>query len=137
MPDERPVLVFVGESAARVWNDTADARLRKAFAKKGITETQPLEAVSKGTAPAVLLRRDAVLDAPVVEALAMRSGVALKESDGDRVIAAHVPPEAVEATACFLLGESDAAPSGVTVATPTTLGSEYWKALRKREAPYA
>lgn len=89
---------------------------------------------------AILLRADAVIDGPLLQALLNAPGAVLL-SNGEapgHPVAVHAPPGLAAAGAAVLRGDRAAAlPDGLSAVTVNDLGASYWEALRKREEPYA
>ena len=133
-----PVLCFVGDSAIRLWGLTPAERLKRAFARHGITTVVDPMALADAIGPVILLRADAVLDAPLVTALADTAGLLIVGEDG-RPIAANVAPANAPAVASGLCAGTitDSARLGLDAKRPGDLDAAFWKALRKRETPYA
>jgi phosphatidylglycerophosphate synthase len=120
-----------GETGFSLWGKPLDQRLRVQFARESV------EAVSElpNEGSVILVRADAVIDQPLVRVLRDQSGIVLSENPahGGSVVAAHVSvARASEIIAAFESGVAvkDAVP-------PENVKAEYWKALRKRETPYA
>lgn len=123
-----------------VWTENPGQRLRRQFAAKGVVREIAPDQLDRESGPVLLLRGDAVLDAPLIEALAARPG-ALLQGEGDdsgTLLAAHAPAGQAAAAARLLSGEEASASAGTfQKLSPTGLSSDYWQALRKRETPYA
>jgi phosphatidylglycerophosphate synthase len=128
MPSHHPLLRIVGASELRLWSHTPAKRLALQFAKEGIYEQ------NKTAASIILIRADAVLDPPLIPILASNFNLTLLADDGTP-IAAHVPrSDAATAEKQLLQGKP---PQGIPVKKPADFGADFWKALRKRETPYA
>ena len=149
-PNQRPPhsfmrVRFVGHCDLRIWNAPPTSRLAKAFEKavRARGSVEP-EAASIDGGHVVLVRADAVLDQPVVEALwetlwKGRDVVLLgnEHSEGE-VLAAVVPAGRAEAVAIWLeRSENRNVPQGLQAVRSQELCSSYWSQLRKREVPYA
>ncbi|GAB4358209.1 MAG: CDP-alcohol phosphatidyltransferase family protein [Kiloniellaceae bacterium] len=143
-PPRPPVacIVAAGGSAAspQVWCGSAAERLRRALARAGVTEVVEEAALAGLDRPAVLLRDDAVIDAPLLQAVLKAPGRILL-SNGEapgHPVAAHAPAGLAAAAAQALRSDSvDGLPAGLRAVTVNDLGASYWEALRKREEPYA
>jgi phosphatidylglycerophosphate synthase len=126
------IKVFVwGETEFSLWGKRLDQRLQVQFAREGVVAVSELP--SEGSI--ILVRADAVIDQPLVRVLRDQSGLVLNENPahGSSVVAAHVgAARAPDIIAAFENGGpvTDAVP-------PENVKAEYWKALRKRETPYA
>ena len=138
--DTELVLCILGESDKRIWHVTPAQRLQRAFARIGVSRTISLDELKDHSGPVVFVMADAVLDTPVVAALAKEPGVLLLPNgpDDPRPLAAHAPEGSLE-EAVRLLKETAGDQSSTTFrkVTPGGLGGSYWHALRKREEPYA
>ncbi|HMA14456.1 MAG: CDP-alcohol phosphatidyltransferase family protein [Bacteroidota bacterium] len=131
---------ILGDAPAQVWYDSTARRLRRGLARAGAADFAAEGDLPQRDGPVVVLRGDAVIDGPLLQAL-LRSPGAVLLSNGDpagRPIAAHAPAGLAAAAAQALRsGEIAALPSGLRVVTAADLGASYWAALRKREEPYA
>ena len=91
--------------------------------------------------PVIVIRADAVIDAPLVPLLAKQEGLVLigDEMGQDRPVAAHASPEHAASAAEALSGTSGRLPVHMkaNARRPDQLEAAYWKSLRKREVPYA
>lgn len=137
----RPAAVCIlGDAPVQIWYDSAAQRLRRALARAGATDVVAEAELTRCDKSLLLLRGDAVIDGPLLQAL-LRSPGAVLLSNGDpagRPIAAHAPAGLAAAAAEALRsGEIAAVPAGLRVVTAADLGASYWAALRKREEPYA
>jgi phosphatidylglycerophosphate synthase len=121
---------IVGNSTVKLWGSTPAERLQKQFARRNIPET--------GGNTVILVCADAVIDAPLIQLLEETPGLALfssAEKSGD-VVAAHVGADDVK-QASTELAQNRAPVSCDQVKAPEELKANYWKALRKKETPYA
>jgi phosphatidylglycerophosphate synthase len=121
----------LGETTFELWGKRLDERLRVQFAREGIKSVSELP--QEGNV--ILVRADAVIDQPLVRVLRDQQGLILRENPhlGEAVVAAHVDAKrAGQIVTALKSGEAiaDAVP-------PEDVKAEYWKALRKRETPYA
>ncbi len=136
----KPSLAIVGDCPLRIWNEAPAKRLEKAFAKVGVTNLLHEADLAAHPGPAIIVRADVVLDAPVVTALAEQPGILLGTDDDEsaRFIAAHAPAGEAGRVGTLLDQASASNDTGGLRAVSTAeLGASYWKALRKREVPYA
>ncbi|MGE0211265.1 MAG: CDP-alcohol phosphatidyltransferase family protein [Parvibaculaceae bacterium] len=136
----QPALVIIGHHAGTIFGLTPSERLRRQFAAAGVIGQIPLsDAIERG-GRVILVRADAVLDQPLIAALAHGVGFAILGTDGavERPAAAVV--ESAEATAAARLLEDQALVGenpGLLIRRPSELDASFWKGLRKRETPYA
>jgi len=120
---------------------TPAERLMRVFTKHGITEIIHESELPTIDRPVIVVRADAVIDAPLVPLIAAEQDLLLIGEDPDREtpIAVHVAA-ARAATAAEVLtstSHSDSTTLKFNARRPVQLGATYWKALRKREVPYA
>ena len=135
MTDKQDIaLCIIGSDQSRIWYESTTNRLKRAFAKAGITTVIEEKELNSDTSNVMLVRSDAVLDAPVVAALPNESGVLLLDSENGEPIAAHAKPGQALLGLSSLKGERA---EGLKSITTAELGGSYWHALRKREKPYA
>jgi phosphatidylglycerophosphate synthase len=132
-------LCIIGEDQTRIWYESTSNRLKRAFAKVGVTTVIAEDQLSEAAGAVILVRSDAVLDAPVVAALPNESAILLLDSENAQPIAAHAGPGGAALARTRLKGEGVNEESAGDLKTITTaeLGGSYWHALRKREKPYA
>jgi phosphatidylglycerophosphate synthase len=139
--EEAPVLCFVGDSALRLWGMTPVERLKRAFARHRITRIVGVDDLPDISGPVIVLRADIVLDAPLVTALDESSELLLlgKDNGADVPVAAHVADGKTASAVARLLSGSPCTKSvpGLEPKRPEELDTAFWKALRKRETPYA
>jgi phosphatidylglycerophosphate synthase len=135
-----PALCFVGESAIRLWSLTAVERLRRQFAREGLAQEISLTDAKRHSGPVIFMRADAVLDQPLIPILMKRPNLLLIGSAGrDSIpLAVQAPGQHAEAIAEILMnGGEPSAELQLLSRTPDELDVKFWKALRKRETPYA
>lgn len=139
--ESRPSFACIlGGDSPEVWGDSAADRLRRVLARAGVADFVEPDALSELPGPVVLLRADAAIDAPLLQALLKSPGTVLL-SNGDPAglpLAVHAPAGLAAAAAEVLRqGNAVALPGGFRAVTAAGLGASYWQALRKREEPYA
>lgn len=139
MTDSKPAFCIVGETGPALYGLTTADRTRRLFARQGVTSEVTLDdALSSGKV--VVIRGDAAIDQPLMPLLIASPGLLLvgQGANGDVPLAAVVDGAHARAAADVLLGRADAIP-GVTLdrRKPSDLKADFWKALRKRETPYA
>ncbi len=137
-----PVLCFLDAKAALkpMWGMSLRERLVKQFAKEGVTEIIPLDAVENHDGPVILLREDCVIDPPLVPVIAKRPEFALLSD-----VAADTCPVSVHTRSDTALAAAEAMQDGkalpdttnLIARRPSELSATFWDKLRKREVPYA
>jgi phosphatidylglycerophosphate synthase len=105
-------------------------RLARQFSRAGIASATELS-----SGPMIIVCEDAVIDQPLVQTLISQPGLVLLDDEGKRVLAVHT----YEGDAQGTIGMLSGAPvmTGYGSAKPADLKASFWKALRKREVPYA
>lgn len=143
MSKQAPILVILGEAPVRLWGLDNAERLRRAFAKHGVTEALDNPESLPENRDILLTRADSIIETNLIRDLVERRNVLLGEAarDGAReVYAAHVENGDAEAARDLLLrGETreEEVPGGLALLGPVELGSAYNQSLRKRANPYA
>ena len=133
-----PVVALVGNSVLKLFALTPRERLERQIARLGNFPLVSLEDARKHTGPVILVRADAVIDAPILPVLLKRPDLLLLASDGKTPLAAHVASERVDEAVSILEGKSSLPEDGaLLVRSPASLDADFWKSLRKRETPYA
>ncbi len=138
---EIPALCFVGTSKERLWGLSPVERLTRAFARHGVTRVLDVTDLEQYAGPVIVLRGDAVIDAPLIAVLIEREGLMLigEDSGTELPVAAHTPARSALAVVSALeeRRENAAACGNLTAMRPSDLEASFWKSLRKREVPYA
>ena len=135
-----PALCFVETGHIKLWGLTGTERLTRGFARHGIAQVINAEDLADFDDPVIILRSDAVLDAPLISVLIERPGLLLigNESDRELPVAVHTVGKTAASAIQILMGEdANLSESGLTAMRPGDLDASYWKSLRKREVPYA
>lgn len=132
-----PVLCFIGSGDIRLWSLTPAERLRRQFAREAITRELSLEEARIYNGPVIFIRADAVIDQPLIPILAKRPNLLMMGAPGQG-LAVQAQGRHADAIA-ELLDKGGEAPSDLQLLarTPDQLDAKFWKALRKRETPYA
>jgi hypothetical protein len=134
------VACILGGASPQVWCDSAAGRLRRGLSRIGITDFIGEDALAETREAVLLLRGDAVIDGPLLQALPTAPGAVLLSNGAAAGVplAAHAPAGLAEAAAGVLKGgPAGALPDGLRATDAAGLGAAYWEALRKREEPYA
>jgi phosphatidylglycerophosphate synthase len=135
----RTVLCFAGDSADKVFGLTPVERLRRQFAKEGLTEEVTIEEAVQRAGPVIIVSGKCVLDQPLVAALLKRPNLALtsEKATGGQVLAANVRGADATAVIEAIKAEQPLKRSVILQRAPSELDSNFWASLRKRETPYA
>ena len=135
-----PALCIVGANGPSLYGLTSPERLRRQFERAGVSAVLSPEAAAHHGGPVIVVRAAAVIDQPLIAALIATPQLLLmgNGSKGEMPLAAHVEPRDVSA-ACQALanGAIDVAGLRLNARSPSELDVKFWKALRKRETPYA
>jgi phosphatidylglycerophosphate synthase len=138
--DSVAVLCFLGESALRLWSLTPVERLRRQFAREGIDREISAQEARRHKGPVIFIRADAVLDQPLIPIVAKRPRLLLMGSTGQGARPLAVQAQGEDAEAIIDIVQNGRVPAPglkIEARTPDQLDAQFWKALRKRETPYA
>jgi phosphatidylglycerophosphate synthase len=124
------VVDIAGDSTQILWGQALPDRLRR---QAGLLP--PLQSDSDDHV--LVARSDAVIDQPLLAALDRAPNTILLTSDTEKPLAACAPQGMVQEIGDYLLRQEGQPPKGFTVQTPEGMGASFWKALRKKETPYA
>ncbi len=118
-----------------IWNLSSAERLRRMFARLGITDISPWSGTPpSGEAACIVIRADHVFSQVLLADLSKNRGTVLM--DGERPVAACVAANrAADAAADIANGHLENA-ADLTTTDPEGLSSAYDERLRKRETPY-
>jgi phosphatidylglycerophosphate synthase len=119
----------VGTTSQRLWGQTLTERLHRQVARISPEEI----AVDR----VLLARADAVIDQPLVAALASSSDTILVSGATGKPLAASVDQSRSAEVETYLEQQDGNPPQGFAMKTPEGMGASFWKALRKKETPYA
>jgi phosphatidylglycerophosphate synthase len=136
LPGFEPALCLIGETSVGLWGRSLPQRTILQFAREGLTRLLDLDQAKAHNGPLILVRADAVLDQPLISVLLKRPQFVLLSSDDGLPVAAQVRAADLPRLLPVLAGEG-APPPGLLARTPADLDTHFWKALRKRETPYA
>ena len=129
-------LCIIGASEHKLFGLTPAERLRRQFARAGVKRIVSEAEAAQQAGPVVVVRADAVIDQPLVGILAQRIGLLLLSDDAAvSPLAVQVSPADLAAALARLRGAPHAGEFEET--RSAGLKADFWKALRKRETPYA
>jgi phosphatidylglycerophosphate synthase len=132
-----PVLCIVGEGRKELWSISLRDRLVRQFAKADLSTIVDEKDASGHHGPVIIVRADAVIDQPLIPILLKRPNFLLLGDDEKSPIAANVRGVDVAKTSAILRGEQPLGSANFLARAPSQLDTDFWKALRKRETPYA
>jgi phosphatidylglycerophosphate synthase len=132
-------LCIVGSGEEKLWSLSLKARLIWQFARAGLVDVLDESAAAKHNGPLILVRGDAVIDQPIIPVLLKRPGFLLLSDDpaNPLPIAASVRGTDMPLLVEVLSGAKSVASAKLLARAPSQLDTDFWKALRKRETPYA
>ncbi len=132
-------LCIVGSDGPAMFGLSGRERLRRQFARAGLVGEIAADAAEKHRGPLIILRADAVIDQPLIEVIIKRPGLVLTTEavDGKAVVATNIRASDAKAVMKNMAGEPTPLPFLLLQRAPSELEAAYWKALRKRETPYA
>src|SRR5438552_668074 len=133
-----PALVIIGAEGPALYGIAMSERIARQMARAGVTQRLTREEAERHEGRIILVRGDAALDQPLVPVLAETPGLLLigEGAQGEAPLAANVEAMQVAQTAKLLLAGEVQGP-GLAARRPSELDVKFWKALRKRETPYA
>lgn len=133
------VLCIVGNDGPPMFGLSGRERLRRQFARAGLTGEIAAAAANKHRGPLIIVRADAVIDQPLIDVIIKRPGLVLttEAADGKAVVAANIRASDVRAVIDNMEGKPATLPFLLLQRAPSEVEAAYWKALRKRETPYA
>jgi phosphatidylglycerophosphate synthase len=134
-----PALCVVGNAGQELWSMTLKARLIRQFAMAGLTTVVDETAAGTHGGPLILVRGDAVIDQPIIPVLLKRPNFVLLSDDPKNPLplAASVRAADVVLAKDIMQGKKPVPQAKFLARAPAQLDTDFWKALRKRETPYA
>ncbi len=132
-----PALCFIGACDIRLWSLTPVERLRRQFAREAVANELSIAQARSHSGPVIFIRADAVIDQPLIPILAKRPNL-LIISAASQKLAVQAEGRHADAIAELLDKAGEPPPDlKLQARTPDELDAKFWKALRKRETPYA
>lgn len=130
-------LALIGHSETRLWGHALPDRTALQFRRAGLDRLTGEAALEGLTGEVILVRADAVIDSPLIAHLLETEPMILLSDEGEP-LAARVPGnQAVQAREVLTGKAAIPALDPLPARKPAALKASYWKALRKRETPYA
>jgi phosphatidylglycerophosphate synthase len=136
----KPALCFIGASEIPLWSLTPVERLRRQFAREGIVQELSIKEARRHNGPVIFIRADAVIDQPLIPILAKRPNLLMIGSTAKDTapLAVQALGQHADAIVDILQNGGEPPPELQLLSrTPDQLDAKFWKALRKREVPYA
>ena len=127
-----PVLCVIGDCDLRLWALTPVERLKRQLG--AMTEVS-LDTARRHEGPVLFVRADTVIDQPLIPILMKRRNLLLI-GDGDMPLAVQTSGNKADAVAALFAGSGNI-DAQFDARRPSDLDAQFWKALRKRETPYA
>ena len=134
-----PVLYILNAPEQELWSLSLGERLKKQFAKSGLSEVVSDKTAGKHNGPVIVVRGDAVIDQPLIPVLLRRRNFLLLSDDpaSPSPVAASVRSSNVARAFEILRGTGAITADKLLARAPSQLDIDYWKSLRGRETPYA
>ena len=136
MTKEGPVFLVVEDTPIRLFGLTGRQRLERQFTRARLSQVNDVAEASRHHL-VVVARADAAIDQPLIQLLATGEPIVLLDDEGKLPLAiccrGHQAADAIR----VLRGERHADSLKISVSAPSQLKINFWKALRKRETPYA
>lgn len=133
-----PAICVVGECELRLFGLTPSERLSRQLAALGKFRFLAVGELDNPQTSVVLVRADAVIDAPLLPVIIRQPNLILLSSDGKTPLAAHATVGSIDSAMEILTGNAGLPEKGsFLVQSPASLKADFWKSLRKRETPYA
>ncbi len=130
------VLSIIGTSKVNLFGLSGEERLRRQFARAGITSLVAVDDLASVPGPVIMVRADASLDPPLVQALINQPGLVLTTEQGIP-LAGHVKQGGAQSLRDVLENPDRKSAMALNYRAPSQLDANFWKALRKKETPYA
>jgi phosphatidylglycerophosphate synthase len=139
LPPSSLSICIVGNSPSTLWSLTLADRLRRQFARQGITAEVNEADMHHAASPVIVLRADAVIDQPLITTLIQTPDLILLEGKGGsgRTVAVHASPGQAVAAIDVINGTVLPNATNLDARAPEQIDAGFWKALRKKETPYA
>lgn len=132
-------LCILGQSDVQLWGMSPAERLTRGFKRAGISNIISEADLVNTTGSIILVRGDIVLDEPLVSHITTTENLVIlsEEADGSEPLVAHVSANHSARVAKALHNKTTQELPDINICAPADLDASYWKALRKRETPYA
>jgi phosphatidylglycerophosphate synthase len=127
---QRPGLMVLDAPPRLLFGLSMKERLMRQVRRAGLNSETDSEAES-----VIVARGDVAIDQPLVQALIATPGLLLLSDDGSVAVAIHAPRDRLHVAESILHGAAHQAP--FKAQAPSDVKASFWKALRKREVPYA
>jgi phosphatidylglycerophosphate synthase len=134
-----PALCIIGNSDLKVFGLTLADRLRRQFSREGVIEEISFEDALSHGGPILLVRADAVIDQPLIAGLLKRPSFIITASadNSNVVIAGNIRANDLPTVVAQIESGQTTPITGLMMRSPADMDVGFWKALRKKETPYA
>lgn len=134
-----PALCILGTSDVRLFGKTLPERIAVQFAREGLSRRINEDEAAAYIGPIIFVRADAVLDPPLIAGLIKRPNLLLlaSEANAPTIVAGNIRARDLAAVQSAIASKTVPAIPGLISRAPADLEVSFWKALRKRETPYA
>jgi phosphatidylglycerophosphate synthase len=134
--DLAPVLCVIGACDLRLWALTPAQRLKRQF---GAIRDISLDEARSHAGPIIFVNAAAVIDQPLIPILMKRRDLLIigEGADGETPLAVQTSGDKADAVASLFAAGRRNAHAQFDARRPSELDAQFWKALRKRETPYA
>lgn len=131
-----PLLWVEGGVEAKLFGLTPQQRLERQFARFGVLPLPALQGVER-LPSVIVVSGAAAIDQPLVQLLATGAPVILLDDSGKKVLAIRCSGSEAPTALKIVAGSLPPAALAIPAAPPSGLKADFWKALRKKETPYA
>jgi phosphatidylglycerophosphate synthase len=137
--DFTPALCIIGDDTRMIFGRTVHARIHEQFKRAGLVKVVAQSGLANHHGPIILVNANGVLDQPLIDVILKRPNMVLvsEHSTGSQVLAANVRLSDVTPVVDAMTSGQKLEQVGLLVRAPSELEANFWKALRKRETPYA
>jgi phosphatidylglycerophosphate synthase len=132
----KPVLHVLPGAELSLFGLAPAERLMRQFGRSGVSAESDLAAAARAER-VVVVRGDVIIDQPLVQLLASGEPLVLLDDHGAEAVAICCSGAFIRQAIEVLKGAARPGLLGIAAAAPANLKANFWKALRKKETPYA
>ena len=129
-------LCIVGQSVVSLFGLSGEERLRRQFKRAGVNTELQYGQHAGHVGNLILARADASLDQPLIQVLSSTPGLVITTEQG-KPLAGNAAHADADRLYTLLMREEPVSDGQFDCRAPSQLEASFWKALRKRETPYA